>query len=288
MLITVLFAVVVVAYSLAQATDTASISVSVSSVTMIDINPASFSFTVGPGQSSTSQFFQIENIGSATITNVYASVTTTSSNPYGTGVASNYNAGEFVRIDNTTSGPFYYVENKNWNESKPAYVTVPSNWAEGSPSASSWGYFIRIRSVGLETIEGEEYFAITLNTSADTTNPCTGTPSGKAIIGRTPHTKSQTGTIVLDTAQCGTDCEQVNGGSSTTNVNTVFNAHTIKISSDCKAISLVYWVGTGNGGNNLFGGTLAPGAAKDMRIMVSVPYGVASGTITGTLTITAS
>ncbi|MEM5831170.1 MAG: hypothetical protein QXO40_03130, partial [Candidatus Aenigmatarchaeota archaeon] len=216
-------------------TDTATVSVSVSSVTAIDINPASFTFTnIPPGTNSTAQFFQLENIGSNNITTIYANVTTTTSNPYGTGTASNYNAGEFVRIDNSTNGNFYYVENKNWNEPKPLYVNVPDGWSEGNQAGSSWGYFVRIRSVGLETSEGEEYFAITIN---GTPTGCSGS-NARALIGKTPHTKSQTGTIDFSG---GTDYAQVNNNGFPQNVNSIIDAHKVVISDDCRSISLKYW-----------------------------------------------
>ncbi|MEM5811684.1 MAG: hypothetical protein QXG91_03025 [Candidatus Aenigmatarchaeota archaeon] len=279
-ILTILF-VTIIPIAFAQPdTDSATVNVQVSSLTAIDINPASFTFSVPPGTNSSALFFQLENIGSTNITTVYSNVTTTTSNPYGTGSASNYNAGEFVRIDNSTNGNFYYVENKNWNESKPLYVTAPSGWSEGNQTGASWGYFVRVRSVGLETNEGEEYFAITRNGTATSCN------SGTLYIGKTPHTKSQTGTIDFisgDVAQINLDN---NGKGSLTGagINTIMDSHTVLVSSDCRAVSLIYWKNE----KSLIGSTLYPGAAVDMRIMVSVPYGVAQGTITGTLTVIAS
>ncbi|MCS7123321.1 MAG: hypothetical protein RMJ17_01975 [Candidatus Aenigmarchaeota archaeon] len=261
-------------------TDTAIVSVNVNAVTAIDINPASFVFVGNPGENVTFQYFQIENIGSTNITAVYATVTTTTSNPYGTGITANYNSGEFVRIDNTTNGNFYYVRNKNWNEAKPLYVIAPAGWSEGDKAGASWGYFVRIRSVGLETNEGEEYFAITMNGTQNGCNP------GTVRIGKTPHTKSQTGTIDFNAGDFAIVSIGSDGKGSVSGVNPMFDVHTIEVSSDCKAISLIYWDGI----RSLIGNPpFKPGEARDMRIMVSIPYGVPTGgAITGTLTVIAS
>jgi hypothetical protein len=264
------------------ATESATVSVTVTAAAAIDINPNSFSWSPsGAGVTDSAQYFQVENIGSSDLTGIYAQVTNAADNPYGTGTASNYNAGDFILIDNSTSGTFYYVENKNWNESIPSYVTVPTGWQEGDTGALH-GYFVRIRSVGLETAEGEEYFAFTLN---GTDGTCS---AGTVRIGITPHTKSQTGsTDFSDGSGEYASVSLTSGSGSVSGVNSVFDAHKIVVSSDCRSIALVYW-DQSLGGNYLYPGTLSPGAAVDMRIEPKIPYGVVGGSaISGTLTIVA-
>lgn len=253
------------------ATDTASVSVDVASVAAVDINPASFSFSVsGTGQTSTAANFEVENIGSTAISSVYAQVTNAASNPYGTGNAANYDAGDFVLLDNG-SGTFYYVKSVNYNESVPAYVTSPSTYDS----------FVRIRTAGLETTEGEEYFAFVQKGAVDCSN-------GTVLIAKTPHTQSQTGTT--DFSASGTDYATVTLASNVgtvTGVNTVFDAHKIYVPNDCSYVALVKW-DQSLGGDYLYSGTLNPGATLPMKMEVKVPYGVAAGSISGTLTIVAS
>jgi hypothetical protein len=258
--------------------DTASVSVTVAQAAAIDVNPASFSWSVtGAGvTNATSPNFAVENIGSQNI-DVTASVTNSNSNPYGTGVAGNYNAGDFVLLDNTTSGTFYYVENVNWNESKPTYVTSPTGWYEGNQSGlqAIWGYFIRIRSVGLDETgdEGEEYFAFTKNGTA------TSCSSGASVVvSQVPHNSTQTGTIDFT----GSGSETVNDAASSTGVNTVFDAHILDITNNCQAVNMTYWI------SRQLRAALSPGEERTMRIEVKVPLGVVGGgtPISGTLTIT--
>ena len=269
-------------------TDTFNVSITVDSVAAIDVNPNSTDFgTIAPGAASEEKSIQIENIGSLDITKIWANATMASSNPYGTGQASAYNAGDFVLITNDSSEnqPFYYVNSIFFNESKPPYVTAPSGWSEGWNS----GYFIRIRTVDFSnTGEGEEYFAFT---KKGTTN-CT---DGTVYIGKNPHTKTQTGTIDFQSG----DFIQISSLTTTNNglgaygkisgFGNKLDDHYIYVNASCDYIILYRWNRDLGGGDYLFQGTLKPGATLDWKVEARVPYGVAAGSIQeGMITFIAS
>ena len=79
------------------------IDITVGSQTLIDLTPASFSWTgLNPGDVGTVHQAQIENIGSTNLTHIWFNVTQPTSNPYGTGSNGSYDAANFVWISRET------------------------------------------------------------------------------------------------------------------------------------------------------------------------------------------
>jgi len=283
----------------ADATDTAVVNVSIQGVNAVDINPINFTWANLPVPrnytESGPKAFQVENIGSTNITHIWASTTNPTSNPFGTGVATNYDAGQFVVLINSSSSSYEWVLYPNtvfFNESVPTYiVNKPSGWNNG-------GLFTRIRTAGWESDEGEEYFVFVVNGTQNCTD-------GTVYIGKDPHTKTKTGSIDFSDP-----ANYVSFGLTSTNdkkwgykgpigdygsINNYIDKYYVLVPYDCKNITLIGWsrrYDTTAGidiGYYLFTGTLEPGAALDYLISVVIPYGVAQGDVkTGTLTIYAT
>ncbi len=100
---------------LAQADDV-TVTVSVTASSEITVLPASVAFgSLGVRADSSTTGIDIKNTGSNAITNLYANVSRESSNPLGTDVASNYNAGSVVMIRNSSNATFYHAGRTEWN-----------------------------------------------------------------------------------------------------------------------------------------------------------------------------
>lgn len=265
-------------------TETFNVSITVGELAAIDVNPNSTNFdTINPGEASGDvAYIQIENIGSVNIVKIWANATMASSNPYGTGQPSAYNAGDFVLITNDSSEarPFYYVNSIFFNESKPPYISnEPSNYAG----------FMRIRTVNFNgTGEGEEYFTFVV--------PGTGgnCSNGNIYIGKTPHTKTQTGTINFGgsdvfSASLTPNSDYTGGYTQLSGFGSKLDKHYVYVNASCDYIILYRWNIDLGGGDYLFQGTLKPGETLDWKIEARVPYGVAAGAIQeGMITFMAS
>ncbi|GEM_PF-4480010 len=106
----------------------------VGNISLINITPKNFSWNntdiayIGNALNMT-----IENTGTVTISTIYATITTTNTNPYGTGISTNYNTGNFILLRNSTntSTDMFYIKNKNFNETPPIYLILPDSQAVG-------------------------------------------------------------------------------------------------------------------------------------------------------------
>ncbi|MDI6806357.1 MAG: hypothetical protein QMD14_00900 [Candidatus Aenigmarchaeota archaeon] len=123
-------------------TDTATVDVVVANLTIIDISPNAVTFSdINPGAvSSADTTFDLENLGSKPIDYITADIIgLPTSNPFETGSAANYYAGNFLAISvnkaSATADPtetdvdkFEFVRTRNFNESDdtPRYLTVPT------------------------------------------------------------------------------------------------------------------------------------------------------------------
>ncbi|MBN2095766.1 MAG: hypothetical protein JW727_07000 [Candidatus Aenigmarchaeota archaeon] len=276
--------------------DTINITVQVGSKTIVVIDPDTLSWTgaqaVDPGREGVSKEIQIENMGSTNITHLWANTTYETAPPFGTGVAANYNAGNFVALSKTngTSDYYYFVNRVEYNETHPdIYLTLPASW-EG---------YGRFRD------GGKEYFwAVVPNTN------CT---DGTFYIGKEPHNETQSGTV--DISACDATLNDSSGGQAcrsgtlTPNAegtwgyalqvyvgsNAEYHNYSVSVNADCNTTMFSHWNKDAPGGtaagshiDYLSSTTLYPGAAAIMYAKVKVAYGTAAGNIAqGQLTIIA-
>jgi len=179
----------------AQTTDSdnSTITVSIAEKVAIDISPTQLNYDgVNPGgfqstadvDGSNEQYtsVEIENIGSNNITHVWMNASSPSTVPFGSGISSTYDAGNFIQIrsegqaDTPTDDEHLFVNRKEFNESSElSYIfTEPSE---------DWRYG-RFR-VG----EQEVFWAA--NTTA-TGSACT-TTGGDFRVGNVAHNRTNTG-----------------------------------------------------------------------------------------------
>lgn len=170
-----------------DSTTNSTVTVDVTSKVAIDITPQDLSYTgMEPGTTVTStdsgySAIELENIGSVNISQVWMNASVPSSNPFGSGLASNYDAGNFIQISPTgeigtaSSNNFTFVNRKEFNESNDlSYVFTPS--------ADRWDYG-RFRA-------GDQEFFWAVNA---TSNACTGANGEKLRVGNKAHNKTATG-----------------------------------------------------------------------------------------------
>lgn len=177
--------------------DNSTVTVEVDSRTAIDISPNQLDYTNGtivPGDSvrTTADSFssvEIENIGSNNITYVWMNASTPADDPFGTGLASEYNAGNFMQINSTgeitgqaaVDDGFSFVNRKEFNESNDlSYVFTPNE---------TWRYG-RFRSG-----DQEHFWAVAANANGE----CS-TESNGFRVGRKAHNKTDTGSTDFTTA----------------------------------------------------------------------------------------
>ncbi len=300
-------------------TDNATIMVSLNTKTMIDISPSNMSFgTADPGTrvgnytnnelSGVSKTgFQLENIGSTNITNMWLNVTQPSERPFATGDSSKYDAANFISAninvspDGSAIGPgtMSFVDRLEFNETRElVYLNLPTN-------TKSYG---RLRS------GHNEFFWVLFG---DTTQ-CNASSAGtlEFRIGLIPHNQTQTGTINLDNGVEDTDWDTIDFGAmydtghnanwsySTTAPNFITldspsSIYCVAPYLDCSKVRIFRWnadaPGAGtcglSGSGYVYNSTntdLLPGDSMAMNIEMRVPFGTAMGQVkTGYLTVIA-
>jgi len=280
----------------ANDTDNVTITVTINSVTWIDVNPATLSWTgVNPGTQTgkaTGNYFaiNIENIGSRNISRIWANATYETTRPWGTGDPSRYNAGNFVSLTNQSDPHYWFVNRVEYNESEVlVYLTDPNQLVP--PQGYSYG---RFRNASLE------YFWMTANDGN-----CNAT-AHTILIGNDAHTRTQSGTINFFSGSFQTvsltAATNVPGWAAANIAAGPLAGYCVAMEYTCGRVWLYKWnmdaPGAGIAGqctNAMYlrrgteaVGSLAPGAYFPANITLTVPYGVAQGTISGVLTILAS
>jgi hypothetical protein len=145
-----------------EGTDNSTVTVDVASKVAIDISPSDISYSnIDPGsaalQSDGSDVgaavgaVEIENIGSDNITQLWLNTSVPNDNPFGTGLAQEYDAGNFIEVKpegeaNTASNDsFHYINRKEFNETGDlSYVFTPDdggNWKYGRFKVGSQEFF---------------------------------------------------------------------------------------------------------------------------------------------------
>ncbi len=266
----------------------ASVTVNIGAITIVDITPQAMNFgTANPGSrlyqytdpdnGITLSQIQIENLGSTTISSIHFNVTQPSSDPFGSGAASNYNTGNWLLLKHTTDTYYAYVDRVEWNSSYPIVYLEP-----GLPTNS--------KTYGKIRMGNREYFW-TINGSSDYCN----TTGNTLVIGQTPHNESQTGTINLESGDIVVGSIQgVDANWGIVDGITIEGvSYCVAVSADCSTLRIYKWnkdaPGAGSCSSyNDFATSIAPGASVVADVALYVPYGVPQGTpTTGYLTVIA-
>lgn len=274
--------------------DNATVNVTVATKTMVDITPNEYVWdSVDPGaqggHDSSKHRAQIENIGSTNISKVWFNATAPSSNPFATGNANNYDAGNFIALDQEGQNNYQFVDRVEFNETRElVYLTDTDG---NSPPGTNHVYG-RFRNTSFE------YFWM-----IDMTG---GTDCGSLVFrdGNTAHTQTQTGTVDFSdgasdyeeptlnkgtTTTCLADVDLGSSGDSyvavienNTLTSTDPKVHLTKWNADYTGITSqsnfdYFW-------DNTQSGYLLPGNSTVAELNTYVPHGVADGEVsTGTL-----
>jgi len=275
-----------------NATDNASISVSIASQTWVNIDPEIMSWvdvdpgSVGDNDTEANHYYaiQVENIGSINITNLWFNTSYPSTRPYGTGVASNYNAGNFVVLSRETGG-YFFANKLEYNETRTlSYLVDPSGRMPPDGSTYKYGRFRNVT---------KEYFWFVEPNANDQCN-ATGV---NFWIGGTPHTREDTGsndfsscsgTLTNPGSGCGTgtltqDSNHPDWAYADVSVHGM--NYTVAVYSDCTKVFFSHWNKDAPGGElgsytSYFNtAPINPGDSIIARVKVFVPYGVPMGTV---------
>ncbi len=162
-----------------NATDEINVTIRINEKSIVDISPATLNWTtpLDPGSTGSYKRIQIENMGSVNLTHVWFNNSYPDSDPFGTGLSKNYDAGNFMAISKDQDGQKYYFPNRvDYNATSDIiYLKGPNS---NTPPNVPYG---RFRNAS------KEYFW-TVDCSVG--DNCT---EGNLRIGQSPHTQSQTG-----------------------------------------------------------------------------------------------
>jgi hypothetical protein len=269
--------------------DSVTVSVTIATRTWIDILPKSWTLTdVEPGTTWYNYSFTIENIGSTNITKIEANNSYPASNPFATGNASAYDAGNFLAIKLNTSNTFYFPNYVEYNDTD----TWDFRWVSW-PDSDARGRF--------RVAEREYLWAVKKGTNGDCAN-------GTFAIGTSPKTYDTLGStsltsVTIINASGLYGCVDLN--SLIPNIPSDLNGYMLWVKPDCTQVALVKYnkeIGpfkdSQNKCNNdvyLFGPfdatsdeALQPGEVIQLDLRMTIPYGVRAGDVTrGTLWLTA-
>ncbi len=283
----------------ANDTEEISVSISVAETTAIDVSPNTVSWSdlypgyEGANASLSSSWVDvgIQNIGSNTITKIWANASMPSTDPYASANPSDFDAAMFVAIRNETGSKFYLIQSKEFNETLPDYVVLHT--------ATNTTMTGKIR-VGF----AEYYFQFD-----DTTND--GCHNGTIYISTTPKTNSSDGDYDLSD-NTGITVNPNDGDSAASfgvaditlsgTTQGVDETYCLAVARDCTYLIISKWnkdidetsatgAGTSDCSNDwyLFDGSLEPSNTTNIKLAPRVPYGVPAGTLgAGTVTILAA
>jgi hypothetical protein len=265
----------------------ATVNVTISSRIMVDITPASFSWSAAnPGtvadyttEANGYPAIQIENIGSTNITHVWFNATYPASRPYGTGSTSVQNAGNYIVLSkNMTTTRYWGINQLEYNETTTLYYI--KDMAGNMPPSATHTYGRYHNASG-------EYFWMISKSSA-----CA---DGTAVlrIGNVSHSKTQTGTTNFQTGAFTSWTLADIGDASYGYVDITAGPLAglcVAVSSDCRRVFFSKWnadepfqrcANVGYAWDSAVDGRLVPGDSFAMGIKANIPYGVAAGATTG-------
>jgi len=277
-------------------TESTNVTVTVATKVMIDINPASFTWTgVDPGsvggpsqEANNYPAIQIENIGSRNITHIWFNNTWSNGREFATGTNASIDSGNFVVLAREGETDFWFAARKEWNESRSlVYLRDPS----GNLPPSSNYYYGRFHNTSYE------YFWMTAKTGYCNTTGHT------FLIGNTPHTETQTGTTDFSGTYI-TSVTLTNAGGDDKDwgyaaiTSGPLNGYCIAVYYTCDQVLFYKWNKDAPGGESCSnaqyfwsasgtpGYPLVPGNSTVAEIRVFVPYGIHEGKLKiGQLTV---
>ena len=162
-----------------NATDTIAVAIWINEKCIVDISPAllNWSTPIDPGSESVEGYksIQIENMGSVNLTHVWFNNSYPSSKPFGTGLSTAYDSGNFMVISNNTGGQTYFFPNRvDYNETTPVIYlrgpggNVPPVVPYGRFRNSSREYFWAVTLTGSNYTDGTFYISDTAHTQTVT------------------------------------------------------------------------------------------------------------------------
>lgn len=178
-------------------TDNSTVTVQVAEKTAIDISPDTLDYndvspgstqfgTDNDGENENFTHVELENIGSTNISRVWMNASTPSSSPFGSGIASNYDAGNFIQIkpqdDLSNVGVVNYDSWTFVTREEFSTDNVPEYIFE--PTSGSW-------EVGRFRVADQEYFWA-MEQPSDSASTCS-TNSESFRVGNVAHNKTATG-----------------------------------------------------------------------------------------------
>lgn len=279
-------------------TDTAKIDILVGTLTLIDMNPAEFSWSgVDPGTDTARKQVQIENIGSTNFTWIWFNVTQPTDRPFATGLNASYVASNMLWISKEDADTYYAVDRLEFNETRSLiYLTDPDGTIPPNSSKFAYG---RFRNTSMEYFWFYDYSAGTC---------------GALSVGDVAHSQGETGSIDFSacdsglTGTPGTNCrdgpttESSIAGWCYADVNIGGENYTVAVqnSTDGYRVRWFHWNVEAPGGldygegssfhNDYFSSSLIiyPGNSTVADLVIYMPYGVADGKLAqGLLTVTA-
>jgi len=279
-------------------TESSNVTVTVSAVTMIDVAPASFSYTADPGEAcgvylsgglcneTVENYYalQVENIGSWNITRVWFNVSQPTQSPFAVGNNSFVDPGNFVQLTwNDTSNDWFYVDRKEFPEAKTiVYLRDP----DGSMPANLTKYnYGRFRNAS------REYFYMLKDTTGDA---CVVGEMTWIRVGTRPRTQDEIGSTDFSAPKEAVDWHQINLTALTTyavgNISVgPLTGYVVAVQDATCNVRFSKWnkdfpFDGANNANYSFNGVLTPGDSLAKRIGVLIDYGIYTGTKTGYLT----
>lgn len=290
-----------------NASDNSTVNVQVESQVAVDISPDQLNYNndsgIIPGESErfTAEGFgsvEIENIGSANISSVWLNASQPDDNPFGTGVSTQYDAGNFVMVNSTdeitgqapVDSGFTYVNRKEFNESNDlSYISTPNEtWRVG-----------RFKSG-----DQEHFWAV----AADTNGNCDSDATDPFRVGQEAHNVTTTGSVDFVSGNYDTyTLSSVTGADSnqyvasevnitlpsgtTRNYDVVVNCgdpfYVSRTQYNAQLEGLTNLVNDGTETEFILNGSTAGGEARlqpgehfEVETQVEIPQGVASGSVT--------
>lgn len=126
--------------------ENATVDVTVSETTAVDIQPANLEYSADVGTRSTSSArgfgaIEIENTGSTWINRIWLNTSVPNSDPFATGVATNYDAGNFIEVRpadgllNGDSTDWHAINRKEYtytsaSDDVPSFIQVPGDFGQ--------------------------------------------------------------------------------------------------------------------------------------------------------------
>lgn len=199
--------------------ESSTVDVTVSSTIAVDVKPDSLTYSnaeVGSQNTSSDTSFtsvEIENVGSEHIDRIWLNNTAPSTDPFGTGSASNYDAGNFLQVkvpnDPNVAGvrsetDWHFINRKEFLRTKnssamsgnsytgdiPSYVKAPLDTTYTAPDSSTFS--ATAVDVGRLRFGNESAFFAIPRDAGDT---CDGSGSAFLRVGNVSQTDTRLGTV---------------------------------------------------------------------------------------------